>query len=71
MIINTPAVAQQSEEHKASPNDNSQEMPFGFKGTPFGDLFKNPEFHSFFKEFPQMPHARNAGTRRGGRSALA
>ena len=30
-------------------------MPFGFKGTPFGDMFKNPEFHQFFKEFPSMP----------------
>ncbi len=30
-------------------------MPFGFKGTPFGDLFKNPEFHRFFKQFPSGP----------------
>ena len=40
-------------------------MPFGFKGTPFGDLFKNPEFHEFFKQFPSpmpgMPAGRGLG----------
>ena len=39
-------------------------MPFGFKGTPFGDLFENPEFHHFFKQFssgsmPDMPGQSN------------
>ena len=53
MITNRPAVAKQSEEQKEAPKGD-EEMPFGFKGTPFGDLFKNPEFHHFFKQFP-MP----------------
>jgi serine protease Do len=55
MITNAPAMARTSGSHKSSPDNNSEEMPFGFKGTPFGDLFKNPEFHQFFKEFPAMP----------------
>jgi serine protease Do len=54
MITNTPAIAQ-SEERKPAPDGNSEEMPFGFKGTPFGDLLKNPEFRHFFKEFPSLP----------------
>ncbi|MGA2066359.1 MAG: Do family serine endopeptidase [Thermoguttaceae bacterium] len=54
MITNIPAAG--SSEHQQPPADrNSEEMPFGFKGTPFGDLFKNPEFHQFFKQFPSMP----------------
>jgi serine protease Do len=55
MITNTPAMARTSGNHKSSPDNNSEEMPFGFKGTPFGDMFKNPEFHQFFKDFPSMP----------------
>ena len=57
MITNTPAVARQSEERGPKPptGDNEPQMPFGFKGTPFGDLFKNPEFRHFFKEFPSLP----------------
>jgi serine protease Do len=52
MITNTPAVVQESESLKPSPDENSEAIPFGFKGTPFGDLFKNPEFRRFFKELP-------------------
>ncbi len=60
MITNTPTVAEHSAKPNSSPKgnqDNSDELPFGLKGTPFGDLFKNPEFHHFFKEFP-MPGMR-------------
>jgi serine protease Do len=55
MITNTPAVARTSANHKPSPDEGTDEMPFGFKGTPFGDIFKNPEFHQFFKGLPRMP----------------
>ena len=63
MITNTPAVARTSGHRKSlGPGDNSEEMPFGFKGTPFGDLFNNPELRHFFKEFPSMPQMpRHAG----------
>ena len=55
MITNTQTVAMKSDEQKNSPNDDSGDIPFGFKGTPFGDLFNNPQFRHFFKEFPSTP----------------
>jgi serine protease Do len=55
MITNAPAMAERSGERKSAPDENGEEMPFGFRGTPFGDLFKSPEFHRFFKEFPSVP----------------
>ena len=55
MITNSPAMAEKPGDQKVAPDQNSEEMPFGFKGTPFGDLFKNPEFHHFFKQFPSGP----------------
>ena len=55
MITNTPAMAEKPSDQKSAPDQNSEEMPFGFKGTPFGDLFNNPEFHHFFKQFPSGP----------------
>jgi len=63
MITNTPAVAQRLHERKLRPNndDEEEEVPFGFKGTPFGDMFKNPEFRHFFKELPQMPDMPGQG----------
>ena len=62
MITNTPAVVQASSSHgkKSSPGSDEEEMPFGFKGTPFGDLFDNPEFHHFFKDFPSLPQSPRA-----------
>jgi serine protease Do len=54
MISNTPKPLKASQE-KPSNRENGEEMPFGFKGTPFGDLFKNPEFHQFFKQLPATP----------------
>ena len=68
MITNTPMVAQTSGKGKSLPGDNSEEMPFGFKGSPFGDLFNVPEFHRFFKEFhalPQMPERGMVGAGSG------
>ncbi len=63
MITNTPAVVQRMQERKLRPNndDEEDEVPFGFKGTPFGDMFKNPEFRHFFKELPQMPDMPGRG----------
>ena len=55
MITNTPMVAQQSEKQAPSADDDAEAMPFGFRGTPFGDMFKNPEFRRHFKEFPSHP----------------
>ena len=59
MITNRPVVAQSSEQHPA-PSGNAEGVPFGFQGTPFGDLFNNPQFHQFFKQMPtpgMSPHA--------------
>ena len=62
MVINTPAVAKPPWSKSNLQSDDSEEMPFGFQGTPFGDLFKsNPELRRFFKEMPGRPVARNAG----------
>ena len=55
MITNSPAIAENSGDQKLAPDENSEEIPFGLKGTPFGDLFKNPELHRFFKQFPSGP----------------
>ncbi len=58
MITNSPAMASAAED--AKPQEKSDEMPFGFKGMPFGNLPDSPEFHQFFKEFhsgPMQPHA--------------
>ena len=40
MVLNMPAEAKATVERKRTPNDNSEETPFGFQGTPFGDLFR-------------------------------
>ncbi len=55
MITNTPQVVEHRSDRNSAPDENSEEMPFGFKGTPFGDLFNNPEFHHFFKQFHSGP----------------
>jgi serine protease Do len=55
MITNTPAQAERPTARKSAPDENSEEMPFGFKGSPFGDMFQNPEFRHFFKQFPSLP----------------
>jgi serine protease Do len=56
MVINTPEMAKQPIEQKRLPNGHSEQTPFGFEGTPFGDLFKsNPDLRRFFKEMPGHP----------------
>ena len=64
MITNTPKPLKPSPQRPA-PGENGEEMPFGFKGAPFGDLFNNPGFHQFFKQMPSMPGM----PRHGGASA--
>ncbi len=59
MITNSPAT-EKPNARKSAPDQNSQDIPFGLKGTPFGDLFNNPQLRQFFKEFhsgamPEMP----------------
>ncbi len=70
MITNTPAMKPSSHNGKQAPQEGEEEMPFGFKGSPFGDLFKNPQFRQFFKEFPrgempEMPHRGMMGAGSG------
>ena len=67
MITNTPAVAQVSGNHR---EDNSEEMPFGSKGSPFGDLFNNPELRHFFKEFHSMPQMPEHGMKGAGSGVI-
>jgi serine protease Do len=55
MITNTPTMAERSSDRKSAPDQNSEDMPFGFRGMPFGDLFRNPQFRQFFKESPSGP----------------
>ncbi len=73
LITNTPAVARTFSHRKSLPGDkgdNSEEMPFGFKGTPFGDLFNAPELHRFFKEFPSTPQTPGRGTMGAGSGVI-
>jgi serine protease Do len=68
MITNVPTVAQHSEKQGPSSDDSAETLPFGFKGSPFGDLFQNPEFRHYFKEMPEtpdMPGHRMAGAGSG------
>ncbi|MFZ1933970.1 MAG: Do family serine endopeptidase [Thermoguttaceae bacterium] len=65
MVLNMPAEAKATVERKRTPNDNSEETPFGFQGTPFGDLFKNnPDLRRFFGESPHgsSPETPGHGT---------
>ena len=65
MVLNMPAEAKATVEQKRTPDDDSEEMPFGFQGTPFGDLFKNnPDLRRYFREFPhgRSPESPGHGT---------
>ena len=45
------------------PDDNEdgmEEIPFGFNGSPFGDMLKDPNLRKFFKQFPNGPTCRTA-----------
>ena len=70
MITNTPTVAQTSGNRKSLPGENSEEMPFGFKGTPFGDLFNSPDMRHFFKEFHSMPQMPQRGMMGAGSGVI-
>ena len=65
-ITNSPKATEQAEEEKPTPKGNSEEMPFGFKGTPFEDLFKHhPEL------FGRTPLGLRLGGRGGRRRVSA
>ena len=58
-ITSKPTVVKVSGSLKSAPDDgddNAEEMPFGFNGSPFGDMFKDPQMRKFFKEFHGMPN---------------
>jgi len=70
-ITNTPAMAPRSGQRKPSPGEGSEEMPFGFRGTPFGDLFKeHPELRQFFNQFPSMPNMPQPGVMGAGSGVI-
>ena len=58
-ITSRPTVVKAS--GKAAPeegDDDAEDIPFGFNGSPFGDMLKDPQLRQFF-EFhgsPNMPH---------------
>jgi len=57
MIRTTPVAVK-------TPENNEGEMPLPenpFKGTPFEDMFKNPQFHQFFKGMPSVPQRGEVG----------
>jgi serine protease Do len=74
MITNRPAVVERSSEKGnkgMSPDDNSREFSFGFKGSPFGELFNNPQFRQFFKELPdEMPDMPRHGIMGAGSGVI-
>jgi serine protease Do len=37
-------------------DDGIEEIPFGFNGSPFGDMLKDPNLRKFFKQFPNAPN---------------
>ena len=58
-ITNTPKMAEPPKRQKQKPSpDDEEDVPFGFRGSPFGDLFRhNPDLRRFFETpgIPQMP----------------
>jgi len=54
-ITSTPETVRASL-NQAAPDDNEEESPQ--RGSPFGDMFKDPQFRQFFKghPMPDMPH---------------
>ena len=61
-ITTRPTVVKTSQNLKAAPedgDDSTEEMPFGFNGSPLGDMLKDPQMRKFFHEFhgmPSIPH---------------
>jgi serine protease Do len=70
MITNQPAIAKETArgDRDRSPFDyDSEDMPFGMRGSPFGDMFKsNPDLRRFFHEMPRpgmgSQHVMGAGS---------
>src|SRR5208282_5016481 len=64
-----PTVVRASRNLKPAPDDgddNAEETPFGFNGSPFGDMFKdNPQLRRFFHEFHGMPNLPQGVTSSG------
>src|SRR5271166_2499508 len=58
-ITTKPTMVKTSRGLKSVPedgDDNMEEIPFGFNGSPFGDMFKDPQMRKFFKDFHGMPN---------------
>jgi serine protease Do len=59
-ITSKPAVVKVSGNRRSAPQDDgddgTEEMPFGFNGSPFGDMFNDPQMRKFFKNFHGMPN---------------
>ena len=61
-ITTRPTVVKASRNLKPAPeegDDSAEDIPFGFNGSPFGDMFKDPQMRKFFHEFhgtPNIPH---------------
>ncbi len=60
-ITTKPTVVKASRGLKSVPeegDDNMEEMPFGFNGSPFGDMLKDPQLRKFFEfhGMPNIPH---------------
>ena len=61
-ITSKPAVVKTLSGRKPVPDegeDTADDLPFGFNGSPFGDLFKDPQMRKFFHNYhgsPDMPH---------------
>ena len=60
-ITTRPTVVKASRGPKPDPeegDDGMEEIPFGFNGSPFGDMFKDPQMRKFFEfhGMPNIPH---------------
>ena len=62
-ITTRPTVVKASRGLKSAPeegDDSAEEMPFGFNGSPLGDMFKDPQMRKFFKSFMACRTSRTA-----------
>ncbi len=61
-ITTRPTIVKASKGRNSSPEEgdgNMEEVPFGFNGSPFGDMLNDPQMRQFFKGFhgsPSVPH---------------
>jgi serine protease Do len=55
-IQNTPNTTEQASDRGSESEGELEDTPFNpFPGTPFGDMFRDPQLRRFFKELPSMP----------------